>query len=297
MQKIRFITDSACDIPNDVAQSLGILVLPIPITFEDREYRERVDFTDEQFYSLLLGSPQIPTTSHLTMNVYLEEYRKAVKEGYDHIINVTINSKGSSMYNAALYAKQVYLEEAEESGAHVEIEVIDSRTYTIAYGLAVMKAAKMADGGALFREIADYLKDWFSRAEILCSVYSLTHIKKSGRVSVAAAFVGELLGLRPVILFRDGEPRIVDKVRGDRNVVVGVLKQFRLRADHPREYLCGIVRGVMPEEAEQLRECIRRELQVDSLPIYNVGASVAINCGPEVIAVVYAGKKRDSSGT
>lgn len=293
MQKIRIMTDSACDLPGDMARKLGILVLPIPISHAGKSYSERVELTNEQFYQLMLGSREIPTTSHINASRYLEEYNRAFHEGTTHLLNVTINSLGSSMFDAASLAKQMFYEENPAARESLRIEVVDSRTYSMAYGIAVQHAAEMAASGTDFDGILAYLHDWFGRLEVLFSAYSLDFVKKSGRVGCAAAFVGELLGLRPMILFTDGVASIVDKARGNKNVVPKLLDVAKRRARDPEKYPFLIIRGTPVGEAEELGRMVAAQMpQVHMGGIYSVGASVSINCGPSVVALVYAGKKR-----
>lgn len=290
MQKIRIITDSACDIPRETAERLDIRVLPIPITHEGKSYRETIDFTNEEFYELLQNSKSIPSTSHITSNIYLDEYKKAYEEGCTHVLNVTINSKGSSMYDSSLLAKQMFYDELSEDARDFVIEVVDSKTYTIAYGIAVIEAAKMSEAGKPFYEIIDMLKDWFDRVEICFSVYSLDQVKKSGRVSCAAAFVGELLGLRPIILFVDGEAKIVDKTRGDRNVLPKLMAKVKERMKGT-DHFC-VAGGNKVEETKDFAKLAENELHIKIGEIYKIGASISINSGPTAVAAVYAGEKR-----
>ena len=293
MQKICVMTDSAGDLPAEIAEKLGILVLPIPITHAGKSYSERVELTNEQFYQLMLGSREIPTTSHINASRYLEEYHRAYHEGYTHLLNVTINSLGSSMFDAASLARQMFYEENPVDEATFRIEVVDSKTYTMAYGVAVQHAAEMAASGSDFDAILADLHDWFDRLEVLFSAYSLDFVKKSGRVGCAAAFVGELLGLRPMILFTDGTASIIDKARGNKNVIPKLLEIAKKRARDPEKYPFLIIRGTPVGEAEELSRMIGLQMpQVHIGRIYSVGASVSINCGPSVVALVYAGKKR-----
>lgn len=292
MQKIRVLTDSASDLPQELACRNGITVLPIPISHEGRTFLERVDFTNGEFYRRMLGSKEIPSTSHITAQTYLEKYEEAFAEGADGLLNVTINSLGSSMFSAACMAKKMFCENHPEAG--FRIEVVDSKTYTMAYGIAVLHAAEMLQAGAEFDAVLSMLEDWFARVEILCSVYSLEFVKKSGRVTPAAAFVGEILGMRPLITFIGGVPKVLGKVRGDKNVVPRLFATAKNRmsgSGYPVLIMCGT-----PErEAQELGELVRKEL--DEVPFagtFSVGASIAINSGPQVVALVYAGEKREA---
>lgn len=291
MQKIRILTDSASDIPQSLADELQITVLPIPITHEGRSYHERVELTNEQFYDLLLSSNTIPTTAHITSLTYLEEYKKAYDEGCTGLLNITINSLGSNMFDAATLAKSMFYDEIGPEGQRMQIEVLDSKTYTMAYGAGVIHAARMAQQGATLDEIAARITDWFSRVEILCSVYSLDFARKSGRVSSTAAFVGELLGLRPVILFKNGVNTVIDKVRGDKAIIPKLAELSKKRSSQPENYPLLIVRGTPTDEAEQLLQAVKAKFGAEPEGPFSIGACIAINSGPKVIAVIYAGEK------
>lgn len=293
MRKIYVMTDSAGDIPEEKAKELGIRVLPIPISHAGKTYHERVELTNEQFYDLLLGSKEVPSTAHITPDTYFNEYRRAYDAGYEQVLNVTINSLGSSMYDAACLARRNFYEETGVDSARFRIEVVDSKTYTMAYGIAVIRAAEMAEKDVPIEEILDWLSDWFDRLEVLFSVYSLDFVKKSGRVGCAAAFVGELLGLRPMILFLDGVASVIDKVRGERNIISRLLQIADRRSCDVGKYPFLIISGTPRRQAGELERLVKTELpDAHSLGIYSVGASVAINCGPKVVALVYAGRKR-----
>ena len=173
MEKIKFITDSASDIPEEEARAYGIEVLPIPIAIDGKDYHERVDFTNREFYKLLTDAARIPVTSHIPHTRYAEVYRHAAEDGYRKIINVTINSKGSNMFAAANMGRDLFAEEYPELAQKTQITVIDSLCYTYTYGYAVVQAAKQAEEGRSYEEILAYLDDYFSRAETYFSVYNL----------------------------------------------------------------------------------------------------------------------------
>ena len=136
MYKIKMITDSASDIPREMAEQWGIEVLSIPIAIDDRAYREREDFSPQEFYKILENSPKIPVTSHITAVEFLEQYRKYYKMDYTDIVLVTINSAGSNMFDAATLARNLFYEEEPDAREKVNIHIIDSKCYTVAYGLA-----------------------------------------------------------------------------------------------------------------------------------------------------------------
>ena len=141
MALIKFLTDSAADIPADLARELGIQVLPFPIALEDREIRDCVDYTPEEFYRVLLAEKKIPTHAQLTPFMFEECYQQAYDEGYTHLIYTAINAKGSSTYCNALQARESFYDANPKAREKFTITVIDAGTYTMAYGWAVVQGA------------------------------------------------------------------------------------------------------------------------------------------------------------
>ena len=136
-QKIKFVTDSASDIPRSLREELDILVLPFPIAMGAREYQDGVDFTATEFYDMLLAAPQIPTHAQLTPFVFSQCFEEAFRQGYTDLIYTSINSKGSATHQNALQAREEFYEDRPEAEETFRIHILDSRLYTMAYGWAV----------------------------------------------------------------------------------------------------------------------------------------------------------------
>lgn len=291
-QKIRFIADSASDIPKETAERLGIVIMPVPISHEGRGFHDGVEYTNQEFYRYLQQCKTIPVTSQVPSPLFAEAYRRAFDEGCTHVVTVTLHAGGSGMYDAARLARRQFYEETGEAGRRMEIAVVDSKSYTVTFGLPVIRAAQMASEGREYGTILDFLYDWFDRAEVIFSVYTLDFLKKSGRVSVAAAFVGEMLGLRPILRMRDGTAEIVQKVRGDKNVVPALLHVMQEHARDPQDYPVGVMAALKWSEGEALARGVEQAFGIPHVGLYEGGASITINSGPNVIALCYAGEKR-----
>lgn len=284
------ITDSASDIPFDLAEKWSIDVMPIPITVDGKACFERVDFAFESFYDILVNAASIPSTSHITAVAFCEKFREYYQEGYTDLIFVSINSKGSEMFNAATLGREMLYDECPQAKENCRIHIVDSKTYTIAYGNAVVRSAQMADRGATAENILEYLDDYFGSVEIYFSVYSLDFAKKSGRISVAAAFMGEMLGLRPIMSIVDGDIKIIEKVRGDKNVVPALVRYAKEKAVPDSPYC--VVQGVMKEEGAALEKSLKKAFGFAPYGRYQAGAAITINSGPKVVAVCVTGKDR-----
>ncbi len=288
--KIKIVTDSACDITKEEEASYQIEVLSFPIAVEDKNYMERVDLTNEEFYRILENCTSIPATAQITHIRFEELYERVWKEGYTDLIYVAINSTGSNTYNNALMARDNFYQAHPEAKESFHIHPVDSKTYTIAYGYPVVQAAIKASKGASAEDIIAYLKDWFDSVEIYFAPYTLEFVKKSGRVSCAAAFVGELIGLRPIISIIDGKTEIVEKVRGDKNIIPTLLRHAAKQMVPQTEYC--LVGGSLEDRFDELKKEASAALKYDAVSAVHVGAAIAINAGPKVVGVIVKGQKR-----
>ena len=290
MAKIKILTDSACDIPKELEEELSIQIIPFPVAVDGKSYLERVDFTNEEFYSILDTSERIPSTAHITNVQFVEIYEQVLSEGYTDLIYTAINATGSNTYQAALMAKEMFYNEHPEASEKLRIWVVDSGNYSIAYGYPVVEAARKAERGASAEEIVAYLEDWFASVIIYFAPYSLKYVKKSGRVSCAAAFVGEMIGLKPIISIIDGETQIVEKVRGDKSIIPALLKHAAKAMVPQTPY--AIVGGTLPDRTAELIETAAKQFGYEPAVSFQVGAAISINAGPQVVGIAIKGQKR-----
>ena len=290
MRKIKIVTDSACDIPRELEEKHQIRILPFSITVGDQSYVERRDFTPEEFYGILESSPKIPSTAQYTAMQFTEVYEELFGEGYTNVIYVSINAKGSSTNSNAHLAKEQFFEAHPEAEGDFAIDIVDSQTYSMGYGYPVIEAAKKAEKGMLPAEIVAYLEDWFNCCRVIFAPYTLEYVKKSGRVSCAAAFVGELMGLKPLISFEDGESVTFGKVRGEKAVIPALIKKVKAEMIPQTPYV--VLYGSAPEYGDQLAADLEKELGYPCELKAPIGAAISINAGPKVAAVIFRGRPR-----
>lgn len=151
MSRIKIMTDSACDIPKELEEQYDIRILSFPVTVDDKGYLERIDFTNEEFYEILQNTPKIPSTAQITVFQFEEEYETFYKQGYAELIYVSIYSGGSSTYNNAVMARKQFYASHPEAQEQFEIHLVDSKTYTVAYGYPVVESAKKGAARRFFR--------------------------------------------------------------------------------------------------------------------------------------------------
>lgn len=282
---LKIITDSAADVPRAEAEEYGIRIMPIPITVDGTTYREGVDFTSEEYYPMLLGASTIPTTAQITPMEFASAFLEEIAAGNRELICVTITARGSGIYNAACLAKNMVLEELPAGEAPVTIEVVDSGAYTYVYGHVVVKAAKAAKEGTPLPEVLELIHRELESHQVYFGLTNLDFAKKSGRITSTAAFVGELLGFRPLLTIHNGETDTIQKVRGDHKLVSAMVEKFQNQASSDGRGFY-IVHAQSPELTKDLRKALEKATKRKCLGEYLIGASVTTNAGPTVFGVI-----------
>ena len=201
MSKIAILTDSSCDIPQELAEKYGIDIMSFHILLDDVDYIERESCTNEEFYEKMRAAKGIPSTAAITPIQFCEKYCQYVDEGYTDVIHVPINRSGSSTYNNAVMAQGMLREERPEH--HLRIHLLDPHTYSMPFGWYVCEMARKLQNGAEISHVIQEFETQMDKMEIILGPYSLKQMKKSGRISAAAAVMGELRrAFRPEFLNR-----------------------------------------------------------------------------------------------
>ena len=280
MSKIAILTDSSCDIPQEMAEKYGIDIMSFHILLDDVDYVERVDCTNTEFYDKMRAAKGVPSTAAITPIQFCEKYCQYVDEGYTDVIHVPINKSGSSTYNNALMAQGMLREERPEH--HLNIHLLDPHTYSMVFGWYLCEMARKLQNGAEIRHVIHEFERQMNCMEVVLGPYSLRQMKKSGRISAAAAVMGELMGIRPIITLIDGKTKVEAKVRGDEKVVPAMVELCF-------DYMIGHTN--IPQAADLEKAC-RKAFGKPPLAVFELGGVVSANTGPDTVALTYTGHPR-----
>ncbi len=281
---IKIITDTVADIPLETAKELGIDLIPIMISHGGRSFADW-DMKIEDYHQLLLESPELPTSSQITPNDAYEAYKRAYENGATKVIYLSVTSQYTGCYNSACMGKNFFLEEFPNA---LEIEVIDTGLFSYLYGLTVQKAAKMANDGESFEDIIAMIKEENNSYIALLGVFNLKHLHKSGRLNNLSTFVGEKLGLKPILRVSTGKVEVLEKTRGVDNMIKKMIKKVKEEAKNPGEQMMMIGTGITPKEhIDFMRAALLGEIGAKEVVEARLGGGLTTNIGPEIIAVVY----------
>ena len=290
MSKIAILTDSSCDIPQEMAEKYGIDIMSFHILLDDVDYVERESCTNTEFYDKMRLSKGVPSTAAITPIQFCEKYCPYVDEGYTDLVHLCINSAGSSTYNNAVKGAEMLAE--ERPGHKLNIQLIDSHTYSMPYGWYLCECARKVRNGGELATCVEEMKQSLDRVEICLAAYSLKQMKKSGRVSAAAAVVGDLLGIRPIISLNAGVSKVEAKVRGDAAVPAAMIKWVESRVDSMKDTPYMVAYTSSTSKRDELVKACKKAFGHAPVIVFQLGGVVSANTGPDGIAIVYPGHPR-----
>ncbi|CAB4889078.1 unannotated protein [freshwater metagenome] len=195
---VRIVTDSACDLPQTVADELGIEIVPLSIRFGNDEFIDRRDLTPTEFWARSSASPVLPETAAPAPGQFEQTYRTLIASGATGIVVISLSSGlSATMQSAELAARSV----ADE----IPITVVDSRSATLGLGIIVASCARAAKDGASFDSVVAMATDLASRTKVWGALDTLENLKKGGRIGGAKAMLASVLSIKPIIEVRDGK--------------------------------------------------------------------------------------------
>ena len=287
---VRIITDSGSDYYDGDSDLLT--VLPLTIAFGDTVYRADVDLTREGFYEKLVEGDEFPTTGQVNPYQFQEAVAAAVAAGEDAVA-VVISEKLSGTYRSAVAGTEAALEEAGAAAVGRRVRVVDSGNVTVGEHVLVEHALHMADAGASADEIADELERLRDRVCTIGLLDTLEYLKRGGRIPPAAATVGQLLSIKPVIAIADGEVQILGRARGSKNG-----RNLAVEKGGGIDFSLPVQLGYSGLSDALLQKYIRDSHALwagypgDTLPALQVGATIGTHVGPDAVAVAFFKKNR-----
>lgn len=275
---IRILTDSASDLLPPYRPELT--VLPMSISFGEKQYLDGVDLSHRQFYEKLIESEELPTTSQISPGQFEEAFRQAVDAG-ETVIAIVLSSKLSGTWQSACIA-------AEDFPGRVF--VVDSENATIGERILVERALELMDQGLTAEVIAGRLDQEKKDIRLVALLDTLEYLKRGGRISPAIALVGGILSIKPVVAVQDGEVVLLGKARGSKNGSNLLIQEVQKTSgiDFRRPYQLGYA-GLDDTPLQTYIED-SRALWTDhtqSLPITTVGGTIGTHVGPGAVAVAF----------
>lgn len=279
---VKVLTDSAADIPPDLARQLDITVIPLLVHMGGRTYRDGVDLSGEAFYRELQGVRGVTTTSLPSLHSFEEAYRSLTRDGYE-VVSIHLSSKLSGTFNAALMASTGDGVEAEA------ISVVDSRSVSMSQGWIAIQCAEAARAGKSREEVEELAEALVSRSYIFGALDTLEYVVRSGRVGRIPGTVGNMLSIKPVLTTTpNGEAIILERTRTEKRALERIVE---LTAAKGELDALAVLHGANEAGAEQLLQMLRARLNPpEPVVVGHIGAVLGTHLGPGAVGVGFLAK-------
>lgn len=275
MQKIALLTDSSCDLREDVRRENNIEMLPFRIIFEDKEYLDKITITPEELYEAL--KEEVPTTSLPDLEYSTNLIERLKEEGYTDVVVVTVSSRLSGTLNSI----KLLVEDHNE----IKFHFFDSKTLGFPVGALALEGASLIKKGLSAEQVVDKLHERKTKLHAFVTLNTLEYLRKGGRIGRVAGAVGEILHLKPIIAASDeGDLYAFGKVRG-RKQSISKLKALINERLEKAKCKVWVLQGAAQEEANALLESIKSHKNIAEISLETIGASMGVHTGPGAVGV------------
>ncbi len=281
-------TDTGCDIKPEILAEWGVKVLSLTFRFtdDDKEYTEE-DMPIGEFYDAMRRG-RIAKTAAINIETFRQAFEEEAKEGRD-VLYIGFSSGLSSTYNSGRMAAEAVAKDYPER----KLVAVDSLCASAGQGLLVYLACEKAKEGAGIEELYDYVSSMVLKVSHWFTVEDLVYLKRGGRVSATAAFVGNLLGIKPVLHVDNAGKLIpVRKVRGRRTSLLALLEEYGRTAETPESGVVFISCADCYDEAAFLADELKKKYGATVMLTTDVGAVIGSHSGPGTMALFFISKER-----
>ena len=283
MSKIVIVTDSTADISREVADRLGIVVIPLTVHFEDKSYLDRIDISNQEFYEHLKTCKTLPTTSQISPGVFLETYQRLADEGFEEIISVHLAKTLSGTVDSARIASQMVSDK-------IKVTVVDSLTATMGLGNFVTYLAKLISENAPMTKLQQALIEVPQKTSLYFLLDSLDNLEKGGRIGKASYLLGSILNIKPILRLEEGVIEGYDKVRGSKEnkALIRLADIVAQKIDPSKKLYASFGYNDRKESGEQLKTLLQeRGIETDEASWQEIGSVVSCHIGLGAVGIAF----------
>ena len=275
MAGVRLVTDSSCDLPQDVVDAHGITIVPLTIRFGDEELTDRVELDSDEFYRRMASFDGLPETAAPSPGAFEEAFRAAAADG-DAVVCLNISSALSATMASAQNA-------ARAVEGDIDVRVVDSKSITAGLGTQLILAAEAAAGGADADAVVAVIEAAIPRTRILGGLDTLENLRKGGRIGGAQAMLGTMLSVKPVVDISTGVVEEAGKVRTRKKQMAFIRDKLAAAGEVERLVVCD---GGAPDVQEFI-DLIAEIVPADSFTRSTIGPVIGTHGGPRMIGLTW----------
>ena len=278
---IKIIADSTCYLPQEYIDKYKISIASLNVLINGNSYRE-TDLSNDWFYNEMAKSSTIPTSSQPSIEELYNIVESIVKNG-DDVVGIFLSSDMSGTFSTSNLVKNMII----ENYPNAKIVMIDSRSNCMQAGFAVLEAAKAANENKSLDELVSIAKNVIKNSKFIFVPETLDYLKKGGRIGSAAALLGSLLQIKPILTVEDGKTTVFTKVRTKKKAIDKIVNTVL------EQNLKSPIKGIIvhhincQSEGQELADRLKNSLGLESVKIQSIGPIIGLHVGPGSIGVAY----------
>jgi fatty acid kinase fatty acid binding subunit len=276
MARIRVVTDSACDIPEEIARRLNIDIVSLSIRFGDEEFTDRVDLSPEAFWAKCKASKTLPETAAPSPGAFQAAYERAQADSCDGVIVLTLSALLSATNQSAVLGSEAVADK-------LPVRVVDTKAVSMAQGLLVIDVAEMAATGADLDQLVAHAESLVAKVGVVAMLDTLEHLIKGGRVGGARALLGQVLSIKPLLELKDGVVAEAGRQRTRSKALVAIAEVAKSHAPLKR---LALVHGASSEVAT-LEALVKDVSTENPIIVTDMGPVVGTHGGPGIIGLCW----------
>lgn len=272
---VRIVTDSSCDLPQQVADSLGISIVPLKISFGHEEYVDRTTITADEFWRKCAASAELPQTAAPSEGDFAKVYQQLKSEGATGIVVIALSSSLSATMQSAVNA-------AKSMAETIDIRVVDSRNASLGVGLTAVECAERARAGDPIDRIVAMAESLVPRTHVFGALDTLENLKKGGRIGGAKAMLASALSIKPLIEVKDGLVEEAGKQRTRGKALNSLIETLRNAGRVERL-------GVLHARCADIDDFVAkvREVYQGDIMVGDIGAVIGTHAGQGTIGIAF----------
>ena len=265
---LQVVTDSSCDLPDELIKQHNIHIIPLTISIDDRSYLERYEISPEEFYRQMAKGKELPKTSQPTPGAFAGIFRRLSDSG--QVICLTVSSGLSGTYQSACLGRDL---------AGVSVSVFDTLAGSLGHGLQVLRASEMAEAGCTVEEVVAELTEYRSRMKILILLNTLENIVKGGRLSKFQGALANILNIKLLLHNVEGRVELLERVRGSKKFLRRVIETMYELCPDMSERDVGITDFLNPVGSERIQAAMLEQSPPRRIITNSMGATMATYAG------------------
>jgi DegV family protein with EDD domain len=274
---MQIITDSSCDLPKELIEKHDIIVVPLNIEIEGKNYVDGVDLSHQDFYVKMAESPTLPKTSQPSPHSFIEAFKEAANRQKE-ILSVHLSSRLSGTFETAILAKELSGQDAH---------IFDSLNGSMGLGLQVLKACKLIEEGLDIGGVLERLKEYRDQLKVYVYLETIENAVKGGRVSKTKELIANLLNVKVVVHVEDGYVKILKSLRGKKRAISFMMEKLAEQQESIKDKVIAITHCDCLDDAIALKEEILKRFNPENVIITTMGPVIGTHSGQGGLLVAF----------